>query len=116
MVVKELLDIYDDWQSKLEKNEWYFSDAFDHITKNMTSYEAFSYIPNVVNALLELRDETLIWETLDLLGELYTISDTTEVHPVLNAKWSLLENHIRHYKEAYATPFQELKRMLRKKS
>jgi len=100
----------------LESNEWYFSDAFEKITCEMTPADAFSYIPSVVSALLELKDDTLIWETLYLLIELYSIADTTEIHPVLKEKWSLLNKHILKFKDAYDTPFHELKQQLRLKN
>jgi hypothetical protein len=79
----------------------------------MTSPEAFSYIPEVVHAILELKDEMLIWETLFFLIELYTLADTTEVHPILKKNWQQLERHISNYDEVKKTPFRELKRQLR---
>ncbi|MFX3618861.1 MAG: ABC transporter [Sporolactobacillus sp.] len=116
MIIRQLENIYNDWESKLGKNEWYFSDEFDLITKNMTPFQAFSYMPNVISALLELQDKDLIWETLDLLSDLYSIADTAEIHPFLKDNWNILEEHIHNYKEVYDTPFQELKGMLRIKS
>ncbi len=68
---KRLLEIYVDWEDKLDQDEWYFSNAFESITKGMSPEEAFNYIPNVIEMLIKLDDDFLIWETLYFLIELY---------------------------------------------
>jgi hypothetical protein len=108
-----LLEIYVGWEDKLEKDEWYFSNSFESITKGMSSEEAFNYIPNVIDVVFNLGDEYLIWETLYFLMELYSIADTTQVHPYLESNWSSLKQHIKKYEDSYATPFKELIRQLR---
>ncbi|SEB93225.1 hypothetical protein SAMN05443246_2391 [Paenibacillus sp. GP183] len=110
---KSLLDIYFDWEDKLDNDEWYFSNSFESITKDMSSEEAFNYIPNVIEMLFKLDDDFLIWETLYFLIELYNIANTTQIHPFLERNWSLLKIHIKKYDDSYATPFKELKRHLR---
>ncbi len=72
---KKLVQIYDDWQDKLDADEWYFSNSFESISKDMSSEVAFNYIPEVVNAFLELDEDFLIWETLYFLMDLYRIAD-----------------------------------------
>ncbi|MCD7034539.1 ABC transporter [Metabacillus sp. GX 13764] len=108
-----LSQVYDHWEEKMDNNEWYFSDAFDDIVKDMTPEDAFAYIPNVLGMLLRIEEEFLIWETLYFLLQVYAIADTTEIHPELKSSWDALEKHISCYPEAYGTPFQELKRDLR---
>ncbi|WP_260858137.1 ABC transporter [Bacillus sp. FJAT-22090] len=108
-----LLEIYEEWQDKLEKDEWYFSNSFESVTKGMTSEEAFNYLPKVIEMLFKLDEDYLIWETLYFLIELYSIADTTQIHPFLESNWSELTNHIKKFKDSYSTPFKVLKNHLR---
>ncbi|MEI4771639.1 ABC transporter [Psychrobacillus sp. FJAT-51614] len=108
-----LLEIYEEWQAKLEKDEWYFSNSFESITKGMTSEDAYSYLPKVIEMLFKLDKDYLIWETLYFLIELYSIADTTQIHPFLESNWFELGNHIKKFNESYATPFKVLKNHLR---
>lgn len=89
-----LTQVYLDWQEKLDSNEWYFSDVFDSIVKDMDSEQAFSYIPNVVRRLLQLDDEFLIWETLYFLLQVNRIANTVVIHPELRTNWDALTKHI----------------------
>ncbi|MFC4322015.1 ABC transporter [Litchfieldia salsa] len=110
---KKLIEIYDNWQEKLDADEWYFSNAFESISKDMSSESAFNYIPEVIYILLNLYEDYLIWETLYFLIDLYRIAETTEIHPTLDKNWSALREHIQKYEDSYSTPYQELKRFLR---
>lgn len=111
--VESLLDIYTDWEDKLNDDEWYFSNSFQSITKEMSPEEAFNYIPNVIEVLFKLDHDYLIWESLYFLNQLYGVANTTEIHPFLERNWSLLDAHLKKYDDSYATPFMELKRHLR---
>ncbi|USK32566.1 ABC transporter [Bacillus sp. F19] len=110
---KKLLEIFVRWEDKLADDEWYFSNSFETITRDMSSDVAFNYIPNVVDVLIKLEDDYLIWETLYFLIELYIIADTTQIHPMLEEKWSVLKSHIKYYSDSNSTPLQELIRHLR---
>lgn len=110
---KRLLEIYVEWEEKLDNDEWYFSNAFESIIKGMTSEEAFNYIPNAIEVLLDINDDYLLWETLYFLMDLYSIADTTQIHPYLESNWSALKQHIKNYEDSYTTPFKELMRQLR---
>ncbi|KZE64424.1 ABC transporter [Fictibacillus phosphorivorans] len=110
---KRLSEIYFRWEDKIDKDEWYFSNSFESITKDMSAEEAFNYIPNVVDMLLKLDDDYLIWETLYFLISLYNIAETTQIHLSLEDKWNELEEHIRNYDDSFGTPYNELKRYLR---
>ncbi|MFS0603199.1 ABC transporter [Peribacillus frigoritolerans] len=110
---KRLLDIYMEWEDKLDDDEWYFSNSFESITKDMSPEEAFNYIPNVIEVLFKLDDDFLVWETLYFLIELYSLADTTQIHPFLERNWSVLKKHIKKYEDSYTTPFKELKSHLR---
>ncbi|MNV67784.1 hypothetical protein D3C71_1605980 [compost metagenome] len=109
---KGLVDVYIDWEDKLNDDEWYFSNSFESISKEMSSEQAFNYIPNVIEMLFKLNHDYLIWETLYFLYKLYRIANSSEIHPFLEKNWSLLKLHIEKY-DSYATPFMELKRHLR---
>ncbi|WP_155667771.1 ABC transporter [Ornithinibacillus caprae] len=113
---KKLIGIYDNWQDKLDAEEWYFSNAFELISKDMSSESAFNYIPEVIDMLLKLDEDYLIWETLYFLIEIYSIAETTQIHPILEKNWSVLREHIQKYEDSYSTPYQELKRFLRVKN
>ncbi|MGM0924695.1 MAG: ABC transporter [Bacillota bacterium] len=102
-----------EWEGKLDKDEWYFDNSFESITKEMSPEEAYNFIPNVIEVLFKLDDEFLVWETLYFLIELYSLADTTEIHPLLESNWSVLTKHIKKYEDSYTTPFKELKRHLR---
>jgi hypothetical protein len=108
-----LLEIYVGWEDKLHNDEWNFSNSFKSITKEMSPEEAFNYIPNVIEVLLNLDDDFLLWETIYFLMQLYSLVDTTQIHPYLEKNWSALKQHIEKYKDSNATPFKELMRQLR---
>jgi hypothetical protein len=110
-----LLEIYVGWEDKLDNDEWYFSNSFESITNGMSPEEAFNYIPNVIEALVNLDDDFLLWETLYFLMELYSLADTTQIHPYLESNWSVLKQHIKEYEDSYATPFKVLMEQLRTK-
>jgi hypothetical protein len=112
---KKLLEVYNEWEDKLDADEWYFSNAFEEISRDMSSESAFNYIPEVIYMLLDLEEDYLIWETLYFLIDLYRIAETTEIHPILEKNWSALREHIKQYEDSYSTPYQELKRFLRVK-
>lgn len=113
MIDNKLKEIYMNWENKFDKDEWYFQSEFDKILNNMTSQQAFDYIPNVVATILELEVSSLLWKTIYFLVALYKHADTTEIHPFLKEMWMDLDKHVADYKDSYETPFQELKRELR---
>ncbi|MFF2288692.1 ABC transporter [Peribacillus butanolivorans] len=110
-----LLEIYVGWEDKLDNDEWYFSNSFESITKGMSPEEAFNYVPNVIEVLLTLDNDFLVWETLYFLSELYSIADTTQIHPHHESNWSVLTEHIKKYEDSFATPFKVLMSQLRTK-
>lgn len=79
----------------------------------MSSEEAFTYIPNVIEVLFKLNDDYLIWETLYFLIELYGLANTTQIHPYLEGNWLALLQHIKKFEDSCSTPFKELMRQLR---
>lgn len=78
----------------------------------MSPVEAFNYIPNVIKLLFYLDDFSL-WETLYCLIDLYSLADTTQIHPYLEDNWSALKQHIVKHKDSYAIPYKVLMRQLR---
>ncbi|SEB57735.1 hypothetical protein SAMN05443246_1158 [Paenibacillus sp. GP183] len=70
---QRLVDIYVNWQVRLDEDEWYFAKAFEAITNGLSAEEAFNYIPNAVRMILLLQDDFLIWNTLYFLIRLYSI-------------------------------------------
>lgn len=106
---QKLTEIFVNWKVKLDRNEWYFIEAFDSISNELTSEEAYNYIPNVISILFTLEDDFLIWNSLYFLIHLYNIAKTTEIHIELYNNWKPLTEHISSYHESYNTPFQGLK-------
>lgn len=88
---KRLSEIYFRWEDKIDKDEWYFSNSFETITKEMSAEEAFNYVPSVVDMLFRLDDDYLIVEMLYFLINLYNIAETTQIHPYLEDRWIKLE-------------------------
>ena len=109
---KNLLEIYVEWEEKLNDNEWYFSNSFESITKGMSSEEAYNYIPNVINILFKLDDDFLIWNTLYFLIKLYSLANTSQIHPYLESNRSELKQHVMKFENCY-DPFKELMIQLR---
>lgn len=108
-----LLEVFVGWEDKFGNDEWYFSNSFESICKEMSLEEAFNYIPNVIEVLFKLNDDYLIGETLYFLMQLYSIADTAQIHPFFERNWSPLKQQIMKYEDSYATPFKELSRQLR---
>ena len=86
-----------DWQSKLQREEWYFTTLRKELTDGLEPHEAFSVIPEAVDLTLEQSDRFLCLECFELLLALARVSDTTEVHPVLNDKWEQLCSHVSQF-------------------
>jgi hypothetical protein len=110
---KRLSEIYFRWEDEIDKDEWYFSNSFEAITKEMSAEEAFNFIPSVVDMLFKLDDDYLIWETLYFLINLYNIAETTKIHPYLEDRWIKLAEYLRNHEDSFKTPYKELKRHLR---
>lgn len=79
----------------------------------MSAEEAFNYIPTVIQTILVLHHDFLIWNALYFLMSLYSIANTTEIHSELKRNWRELSNHFSNYSDSYKIPFQELKIYLR---
>lgn len=111
---EKLLNIFNDWDSKLEKDEWYFRNSHEDLINGVTSQEAFNNIPDVISVLLTTKNSFLIGETIDFLHELYNIADTTEIHPNLKGNLSSINKHIEKYADTYGKDaFDEFKSSIR---
>jgi hypothetical protein len=109
-----LWNIYANWESELDKNEWYFSDYFDALAASLSSSDAFDAIPAVLDVLLHVKETYLVNETLDFLLILYNKADTTELHPVLLAKCYEINCKLEQLGDSYSkSTWVELKQMLR---
>ncbi|MFB1100564.1 ABC transporter [Terribacillus sp. JSM ZJ617] len=109
-----MIKIFANWETKLEKNEWYFSDCYAELTKGLSSSDAFVSIPDVINVLLTIKETSLLNEALDFLGIVYNIADTTEIHPMLLVQWENITQHIQWFGDNYSySAWKEIQYMLR---
>ncbi|WLR42524.1 ABC transporter [Bacillus carboniphilus] len=112
--MSELKGIFRNWEDKLDKDEWYFSNSFEKITEGMRMEEAFNYIPSVINELLQLESPYLIGETLDLLHSVYSIANTTEIHSELKNKIVNIDQLVCEYGDEYSkNSLSEFKQSIR---
>lgn len=51
-----ILNIFEDWEKKLENDEWYFQNAYENLVEGLTSEEAFLQIPAIIHILLKTVD------------------------------------------------------------
>ncbi|SDD35387.1 hypothetical protein SAMN05421663_109140 [Terribacillus halophilus] len=86
----------------MTRNEWYFSDCYEALTKDLSSSDAFEAIPDVIIVLLTVKDTYLLSETLDFLDTVYNIANTTEIHPLLREEWRNIKQHIHRLGDDYS--------------
>jgi|GEM_PF-453812 hypothetical protein len=80
MKINEALkDLRLNWQTELQKDEWFFAKARDKIDAAFTSEDAFSAIMEVVFFIQSETDPYLCTECVELLYSLIRKSDTTEI-------------------------------------
>ncbi|MFP7494374.1 hypothetical protein SFC66_11350 [Terribacillus saccharophilus] len=56
----ELLRVFENWEAELGKDEWYFSHCYEELTKDLSSSDAFTAIPDVISVLLTVKDAYLL--------------------------------------------------------
>ncbi len=100
--MKSLHEILINWQENLDQDEWYFSRSFEEMSENMTSEEAFHFIPVVVKEFTKLKNAFLIGELIDFLHAVYTKANTTEVHPILLQEQENINEIIITYGDDYS--------------
>jgi hypothetical protein len=109
-----LWNIYANWESELDKNEWYFSDCFDTLAASLSSSDAFDAIPAVLDVLLHVKETYLLNETLEFLLIIYNTANTTELHPALLATCREIHCKLEQLGDSYSkSAWNELKQMLR---
>ncbi|WP_058306352.1 hypothetical protein [Gracilibacillus massiliensis] len=109
-----IIKIFEDWEKKLESDEWYFQNAYERITDKLTSEEAYNTIPDIVNVLLRMENSFLISETIEILLGIYNISNTTEIHPYFKENKLKIEEHLHNFADHEAISlYNELKIFLR---
>ena len=67
------------WQTELQKDEWFFAKARDKIDTAFTAEDAFSAIMEVVFFIQSETNPYLWTECIELLYSLIRKSDTTEI-------------------------------------
>ena len=108
--------ILENWVEKINEDEFYFSNAFDRLIQKKTSYEAFEFIPHMLEAIIETNDDFVAAQLIYYLNCLYGKADTTEIHTALSEQQTKLEKHIARLNGHYAMrEYRELKRDLRLK-
>ena len=106
--------ILEDWVEKINEDEFYLSTAFDKLIQEKTSFEAFDFIPYMLDAILETNDDFVASQLIFYMNCLYGKADTTEIHPVLSQKQEKLDQHIARLTGNYAIrEHREFKRDLR---
>lgn len=109
-----IVRILEDWVEKINQDEFYFSNAFNPLIQNKTSYEAFDFIPHMLDAIIETSDDFFASQLIFYLNCLYGKADTTEIHPVLLKKQVMIERHLAGLDGHYAIKeYREFKRDLR---
>jgi hypothetical protein len=79
MKINEVLkDLQLNWQTELQKDEWFFAKARDKIDTAFTAEDAFSAIMEVVFFIQSETNPYLCTECIELLYSLIRKSDTTE--------------------------------------
>jgi hypothetical protein len=80
MKINEVLkDLQLNWQTELQKDEWFFAKARDKIDTAFTAEDAFSAIMEVVFFIQSETNPYLCTECIELLYSLIRKSDTTEI-------------------------------------
>ena len=83
MKINEVLkDLQLNWQTELQKDEWFFAKARDKIDTAFTAEDAFSAIMEVVFFIQSETNPYLCTECIELLYSLIRKSDTTEIPKV----------------------------------
>lgn len=85
-------EILKDWKSKLQKDEWFFSNIKEDIFNNASEVEAFKAIPSVLKILSQNSEPYLRTELLEILFVLARKSNTTELPSGLMESLNSLEN------------------------
>jgi len=111
---QSIATILENWVEKINEDEFYFSNAFDRVFQEKTSYEAFEFIPHMLEAILETNDDFVAAQLIFYLNCLYGKADTTEIHAAFSEQQIKLEKHIASLNGHYAMrEYRELKRDLR---
>jgi hypothetical protein len=84
-----------DWQSALERDEWFFSRLEDQIVARLSPSEAFAAIDEVVEILIQQHEPTLTYYCGTFLLRLARHSDTTELPSGLRGAWDTVERLLR---------------------
>ena len=114
MMHQSIAIILENWVEKINEDEFYFSNAFEQLFQEKTSYEAFEFIPHMLEAILETNDDFVAAQLIFYLNCLYGKADTTEIHTALSEQQTKLEKHIARLDGHYAMrDYRELKRDLR---
>lgn len=86
-----------DWQSALERDEWFFSRLEDDIAARLSSSEAFAAIDELTELLLQQRELALQYYCGVFLLTLARRSDTTELPGGLRGAWDTVAGLLRDY-------------------
>lgn len=80
-----------DWQSALQRDEWFFSRLEDQIVARLSPSEAFTAIDEFVEVLLQQQEPTLRYYCGTFLIRLARLSDTTELPNGIRSAWDNVE-------------------------
>lgn len=91
-----------DWQSHLQRDEWYFTRLAESIVSRLSANEAYEAIGVLSGVLLSLRDDTLVWAGGSLLLALSRCSDTTQMPPELASRWAAIHHSLSSHQDLAA--------------
>src|ERR1035441_6666497 len=99
-----------DWQSALQRDEWFFSRLGEDIATRLSSSEAFATIDEVAELLLQQREPMLRYYCGVFLIRLARLSNTTELPCGLRSAWDTVEQLLREYRsEEHTSELQSLR-------
>lgn len=75
------------WEAALQADEWFFARLCERLVDPLSPSEAFASIGGVAELIVREADPFLVSEEGILLLSLARHSDTTELHPALEAQW-----------------------------
>lgn len=113
-LIKEFDKGLENWESRLQDDEWYFVKLREAVTSDLKFNEAFGLISDTVELVLKQENEFLCFESFKLLLDLSRISDTTEMPSNLRVRWDDLCNHVMQFGDYHTKQVNELKRWYRK--
>ncbi len=79
-----------DWQSALERDEWFFTFLEDDISDRLSPSQAFAAIDEITALIHQQTEPFIQWRCGLFLNTLSRRSNTTEMPPGLQSTWQIV--------------------------